>query len=187
VIVRRLLGLDEPQETRVFLLMSAFGLIVGVVYWFLSYEVAGTILLLGFAIATGLIAGRLIIGPAGAAVRRRARDRAAPAGDAPSGGTGAIDRPFLDESGRLPTETIAPFAVGLGVAVAATAVVFGPAPFIVGLLPLGWGAWSWLTAARAELAAQQQTVTPSATAGRYEAATPPTTDASGGKADASLG
>jgi uncharacterized membrane protein YfcA len=152
---RRLPGLDEPQETRVFLLMAAFGGAVGVVYWFLAYEVAGTILLLAFGAATGLIAARLIVDPASERVRRLARERAAPTTDAPGGGTGEVDRPFADERGRLPSETIAPFVVGLGVATAATSVVFGPAPLIVGILPIAWGAWSWLGSARAELEATE--------------------------------
>ena len=153
--IRRLAGLDEPQETRVFLLMAAFGIAIGVVYWFLAYEVAGSILLLAFGVATGLIGARLVADPAAATVRRRARERPAPTTDAPGGGTGSIDRPFGDESGRLPAETIAPFVLGLGVATAATAVVFGPAPLIVGVLPIAWGARSWLTSARAELDATE--------------------------------
>jgi uncharacterized membrane protein YfcA len=152
---RRLAGLDEPQETRVFLLMSAFGIAIGVIYWFLAYEVAGTILLLAFGVATGLIGARLVADPTAATVRRQARERAAPTTDAPGGGTGEIDRPFADESGRLPAATLAPFILGLGIATAATAVVFGPAPLIVGVLPIVWGAWSWLTSARAELDASQ--------------------------------
>ena len=156
---RRLIGLDEPQETRVFLLMSAFGIAVGIVYWFLAYEVAGTILLLGFGVATGAIGLRLVLDPAARRVRGVAAERARPAGDAPGGGTGGIDRLFADETGRLPTETIAPFAVGLGVAVAATALIFGPAPLIVGVLPIGWGAASWLRSARAELDATELSAT----------------------------
>jgi hypothetical protein len=180
--LRRLLGLDEPQETRVFLLMSAFGLVVGVVYWFLSYEVAGTILLIGFGVATGVIAARLAIGPDAARVRRAARGDVAPATDASGAGTGGVDTPFADEAARVPSETIAPFAVGLGVAIAATALVFGPAPLIVGILPIGWGSWSWLSSARAELAAQDEAPPQTAAAPRrYEAATPPPTTPSGGK------
>jgi hypothetical protein len=34
--------------------------------------------------------------------------------------------------------------------------VFGLAPVIVGVLPLAWGAWRWLTAARDELTATDQ-------------------------------
>jgi hypothetical protein len=166
--MRRLPGFDEPQETRVFLAMSAFGIAIGVVYWFLAYEVAGTILLLGFGVATGVIGARLVADPASATVRSAARDRAAfagapagdapagdAAGDAPGGGTGGIDRPFEDERGRLPAETIAPFVLGLGVATSATSVIFGPAPLIVGVLPIAWGAWSWLSSVRAELDATE--------------------------------
>lgn len=152
---RRLLFADEPQETRVFLLVAAFGLFIGVVYWFLSYEVAGTVLLLAFGAANAIVAARLFVDPSSARVRVAARAEAAdpvPAGeDEPSGGTGGIDTPFLDEAGRLPSESLAPFALGLGAATAATGTIFGPAPVLVGLIPLAWGAWTWLVGARDEL------------------------------------
>ncbi|MDQ6793506.1 MAG: hypothetical protein M3067_01560 [Chloroflexota bacterium] len=127
---------EQPAEVRFFLLLSAFGIAIGIVYWFVAYETAGTVLLIGFGLATGLIGLRLLL-----ADRPRI-----PAAD--------LDRPFLDESGRLPDETLAPFAVGLGVAVAATGLIFGVAPVLLGLLPLAWGASRWLSAARAELDAQ---------------------------------
>ncbi|MFL5680743.1 MAG: hypothetical protein ACJ77B_09095 [Chloroflexota bacterium] len=154
-VVRRVLLSDEPQEARFFALLSAFGLIVAVVYWFVSYETAGTVLLVGFGLATGVMALRLILDPSSRFVRRRARDDDAAEREGPGGGTGDVDRPFLDEAGRLPDETIAPFAVGLGVALAATALIFGAAPAIVGLLPFLWGAWAWLSGADAELEAQE--------------------------------
>jgi hypothetical protein len=156
---RALTAADQPQEARVFLLLAAFGIIVGAIYWFVSYESAGTVLLLGFGAATGVIGLRLVADPASRVVRERARAADAatiPAGEGTGGGTGGVDRPFLDETGRLPDETIAPFAVGVGVAIAATGLIFGPAPVIVGLLPLAWGAWAWLSGARAELDAQER-------------------------------
>jgi hypothetical protein len=156
---RTLTAADQPQEARVFLLLSAFGIVVGVIYWFVAYESAGTVLLLGFGAATGVIGLRLVADPASRIVRERARAAAVetiPAGEGTGAGTGGVDRPFLDETGRLPDETIAPFAVGLGVAIAATGLIFGPAPVIVGLLPLAWGAWAWLSGARAELDAQER-------------------------------
>jgi hypothetical protein len=156
---RTLTAADQPQEARVFLLLSAFGIVVGAIYWFVSYESAGTVLLLGFGAATGVIGLRLAADPASRLVRERARARATetiPAGEGTGAGTGGVDRPFLDESGRLPDETIAPFAVGLGVAIAATGLIFGLAPVIVGVLPLAWGAWAWLSGARAELDAQER-------------------------------
>jgi hypothetical protein len=156
---RTLTAADEPQEVRFFLLLSAFGIVVGVIYWFVAYESAGTVLLLGFGAATGLIALRLAVDPASRQVRERAQAVAVdtiPAGEGTGAGTGGVDRPFLDETGRLPDETIAPFAVGAGVAIAATGLIFGPAPVIVGLLPLAWGAWAWLSGARVELDAQER-------------------------------
>ena len=174
ITIRHLPGLDEPQETRVFLLMSAFGIAIGVVYWFLAYEVAGTILLLGFGLATGIITTRLVLDPAATTVRHVAREREAPTSDAPGGGTGEIDRPFEDETGRLPSATIAPFILGLGVATAATSVIFGPAPLIAGVLPIAWGAWSWLLSVRAELDATEADAGRARNVdetGRYEPAT----------------
>jgi hypothetical protein len=134
----------RATETRVFLLMAVFGIVVAAIYWFVSYEVAGTVLLAGFGLASAVIAGKL--------ARDRTSRRALPEGRA---GDDARDRPFADESGRLPDTTIAPFAVGAGIALASTGLVFGLAPVIVGALPLGWGAWTWLTSANEELEATE--------------------------------
>ena len=155
---RRLTLADEPQEARVFLFISAFGIVVGIVYWFVSYEHAGTVLLLGFGGATGLFGWRLATTPSARIVRRLAQQHGGeqvPREDTPGGGTADVDRPYVDESGRLPDETAAPFAVGLGLSIAATGTIFGIAPLAVGLLPLAWGAWTWLTAARDELQAEE--------------------------------
>jgi hypothetical protein len=154
---RRLMLADQPQEARVFLFVSAFGIVVGIVYWFVSYEHAGTVLLLGFGAATGVFGWRLATTPSARAIRRRAQQRGdeqIPREDAPGGGTADVDRPYLDESGRLPDETVAPFAVGLGLSIAATGTIFGVALVAVGLLPLAWGAWTWLSSARDELHAE---------------------------------
>lgn len=162
-ILRRLPAADEAQETKVFLFMAAFGLVVAAIYWFVSYELAGTVLLAGFGLATGVIGARLVADPASAHVRRRSRAirPSAPENlgelgdttDAPAESGKEIDRPFVDETGRIPDATLAPFAVGLGLALAATGLVFGLAPVIVGVLPLAWGAWRWLTAAGDEFSA----------------------------------
>jgi hypothetical protein len=156
--MRRILALS--QETKVFLLMGAFGLAVATIYWFVSYETVGTVLLAGFGLATAVIA--LLLGRSDP-TRRRAADTASRREEPPAtelgqadttvSGTEGVDRPFSDEAGRLPNPTIAPFAVGAGVALAATGLVFGLAPVIVGALPLGWGAWAWLSSAGDELGA----------------------------------
>ena len=167
--MRRLLLLDQPQETRFFLFLGGFGLVLAAIYWFLTYEVAGTVLLAGFGLGTGLLGmGLLRARPrrvASAATRgdRASRDdrgtsATAPAtrgeaADLPGGGAAGVDTPFETPLGRLPGETLAPLALGLGIALAITAVVFGPWLLVAGLLPMAWGAWTWLAAARDELAA----------------------------------
>ena len=167
---RALLPFGQPQEVTVFLFLGAFALVIGVIYWFASYEAAGTVLLIGFAIATGALGFRLALDPRAAEVRERAARERQARGVVPkdaaeridpggrghaSGGTGDVDRPYLDESGRLPAETFAPLAVGLGVALVTTGAIFGPAPVVVGILPFAWGAWSWLRGARSELDATE--------------------------------
>jgi hypothetical protein len=129
-LLRRLV-FEDPEETRFFLFLSAFALVIGAIYWFVSYEPAGSVLLLGFGAATGLM---------GVVLHRTGRR--------------GVDRPFLDETGRFPSETPAPLAVGAGLALMALAFIFGPAPLLVGLLPFAWGAWTWLSRARAELDSQ---------------------------------
>lgn len=149
-----LVGVRSPVEARVFQSIAALAVVVGIVYWYVSYEPAGTLLLIGFAVASGLIG--LLLANAGSDWRgtgggQRGRDP---------------ERPLLDERGRIPSPTLAPFAVGVGASIALLSLVFGPAPLLVGLLPFAWGAVDWLRRARAELEAQEA---PSAIAGTAEA------------------
>jgi hypothetical protein len=177
-VIRRLLLLDHPTETRFFLFIGAFGIVLTVVYWILTYEVAGTVLLAGFGLGAGLLgfglwrsrpramaiaAARARQGPDVAALAGGGtpvpgddspgpvEERRAPDRDLPGPGPLGFDTPFEDESGRLPGETLAPLSLGLGIALAITAVVFGPWLIVAGLLPLTWGAWTWLSGARDEL------------------------------------
>ena len=137
-----LLGVRSPTEARFFQVIAALAAVVGVIYWFASYEPAGTFLLVGFAVASGIIG--LLLANAGAEWR------------AGTAGPRDEERPFLDERGRIPSPTLAPFAVGVGASIAALSLIFGPAPLLVGVLPLAWGAADWLRRARAELAAQER-------------------------------
>jgi hypothetical protein len=136
---------DQPPETRFFLLIFGWAGVLGVIYWFVSHEVAGTALLAGLALASGLISIWLI------RARRQSKRRAS----AEAGVTTGVDRPFLDESGRLPDPTLAPFAVGLGIALAVLGPVFGVAPVAVGVVSFLWGASMWLAAARDEFGAEE--------------------------------
>jgi hypothetical protein len=148
---------DQPQETRFFLLICGWAGALGIIYWFVSYEVAGTVLLAGLALASGTISVALI------RARRQSKRPAAPSGppdldpdrtDASGGGTGGVDRPFGDETGRLPDPTLAPFAVGLGIALMVLGPVFGLAPVAVGVVSFLSGASMWFRSARDELDAE---------------------------------
>ena len=136
-MIARLLRATAPAEARFFLFLGAFGLVLALVYWLVSYELAGTILLAGFGLGAGLLG-----------VRLRIERPLVPAADATEDA-----RPFRDDPGRLPGETLAPLALALGVALALTAVVFGVWLLIAGLVPIAWGGWTWLRGARDELAA----------------------------------
>ncbi len=168
-MIRRVLDATGPAEARFFLFVGAFGLVLGAIYWFVSYELAGTVLLGGFGVGAGVLGLRLRLERPPAPVK--SDDRRVHAVE----GAGGAETPFRDDSGRLPGETLAPLAVGLGVALGLTAVVFGPWLLVAGVVPLAWGAWTWLTGARDELAATVADDVPSRAGRRGRGAEPPAT------------
>lgn len=147
------------EEVRFFRRVSIYALIVGVIYWFVSYEWIGTTLLMVFGIGGGV--GTLLLWRGarerteGAAVRTSG---AAP-GVAPGGAPGGAEEsarteaqgPFADESGRLPASTAAPLLLGLAVALGGLGLVFGPWFLLVAVVPFAAGAGSWLRGVRGEL------------------------------------
>ena len=134
------------DEVKLFGRLSLYALVVGTVYWFVSYEFVGTVMLLGFGLATGLAFIILF--------RRDRKVRATRAAggsmaDAVSGPR--PDGPFGDESGPVPSRSAAPLIVGFGIAVIALGAAFGPWFAITGLVPVLIGAADWLRAANREL------------------------------------
>jgi len=153
--LRGLLGFDEPQETKFFLVIAGWGIFVAIVYWFVAYEPAGTVLLGGLGLASAVVAARLVIAARASGVHQEAAERRASQevqdaeADLSSAGTGGVDTPFA-AMGRIPDPSLAPLAVGLGVALIALGPVFGIAPVALGVVPFVWGAVLWLGAARDE-------------------------------------
>ena len=147
---------DQPQETRFFLLIAGWAGALGVDLLVCQLRGGGD-----------RPAGRPGAGdghPVGVADPFAAASAAAGRGRRTRGRgtrivrrrTEAVDRPFLDEEGRLPAPTLAPFAVGLGVALAALGPVFGLAPVAVGAVSFLWGAGTWFAASREEFDAQKR-------------------------------
>ena len=120
-----------PEEILVFGRMSAFGLIVGTVYWFVAYEPAGTMLLIGFGIATAL-----------AAVVLWAKSSHA------LGGTDAWPLGHAPEG--IPAPALAPFGIGVGAGIVALGLAFGPLLALTGLVIALIGARYWLDATMRE-------------------------------------
>jgi hypothetical protein len=145
-----------PEEVAFFARSAVFALVLSAIYWFVSYEWAGTVLL--FLFGLGSAGAALVLGRAAAGRdRRSSRDaggRAAGAdrtrrGDGSDGGA-APDGPFGDESSPIPAPSFAPIVFGIGVAVAALGLAFGPWLLLAAVMPIVLGATSWLGAASAE-------------------------------------
>jgi hypothetical protein len=130
--LRRASGL--PEEVLFFARSAAYGLLIGVVYWILTGEPAGTTLLLGFGGASAALA--LIL-----ALRRR---RTAALDGQPA------DGPFGDETGRIPAPTLAPLQLGFGLALAGLAIPFGIWMAIASIVPILAGSLGWLRGAERE-------------------------------------
>jgi hypothetical protein len=114
-------------EWRLFAGAAAFLLLTGSIYWFVTYEDAGTTMLLMGLLAVGMIGAWLFLqsrkldGP-------RPEDRA----DAdPGDGAGPI--------GSFPVASVWPFVLGWGAVVAANALVFGVWLGVTGLLIVAVG------------------------------------------------
>ncbi len=133
------------DEARVFLRMSLFGLITGGAYWFLTYEQAGTVLLVAFGLASGLAAVAIFVGS------RRGR-RGVAAGLVHDGVAAAEARePEGPEAEPLPEPGWAPLGIAAGIGAVALGAAFGPWLTLAGVLVAILGAWTWLSAAMREI------------------------------------
>src|SRR5439155_3244095 len=122
-------------EARVFLGVTAFFVVIGLVYWFTSYEDAGSVMLAASA-GMGVIAGGAIL-----LLSRGAPPRAEDDPDADiAEGAGTVD--------VFPNETIWPFAVGLSGTLAASGFAFGSWLVLVGTGALALSLVGWISSAR---------------------------------------
>ena len=137
-----------PEEMRFMMRSAAYSIFVGVVYWFLSYEAAGTVLLLGAGMAAAVMFGALFV------EWRRSGHRLSgapwrwallPPADEESGTT--------NESGRLPRPSTAPISGALGIALLGLSLVFGIWMAVAAVVPLLVGLRLWLRDVMAEFRA----------------------------------
>src|SRR6266508_3493664 len=119
------------EEIVVFARSAVYFGAIGTIYWFLTYEVAGS------ALASAFVAIVLRLGVRGEH----------PSAEAAQPGP---DGPFGDESGRLPAPTAAPLGVGLGLALVVLGLVFTGALALAGSVLLLLASREWLRAVMAE-------------------------------------
>lgn len=120
------------EELAFFGRTGAYGIGIAAVYWFVSSDITGTVLLGMFGIATSA-AFLLLLRTVWHSPLQHA------------------EQPFGDEPGVVPLRSLAPLWLGAGVALAALGVVFGLWFFIAAAFPLAAGAGSWLGEVAGEL------------------------------------
>src|SRR5689334_16184265 len=120
-----------PEELR-FMLRSAFySTFVGIAYWVLTREAAGTVLLLGCGLSAAVMFGALLAG-----WRRSGHRLSGPPWRWALLPSAELDSGTTDESGRLPRPSMAPLAGALGIALLALSLVFGLAMALAAIIPL---------------------------------------------------
>jgi Cytochrome c oxidase subunit IV len=113
-------------ESFFYLGVTAFFIVIGAIYWFTSYEDAGTTMLVASALL-GLLAGGYLLLQA-----RKYPPRPEDRSDATlADGAGPVD--------EFPAPSIWPFVFGLGSVVFATGLIFGIYVILAGAAVLGLG------------------------------------------------
>jgi hypothetical protein len=134
-----------PEEVRFFLRIGGFGVAIGVAYWFLTYDPAGTVLLVAFGLATLVVTVPLAL-RALRAVGATVLDPREWLGLTKEGS----ESPFVGDPERLPGASFAPFALGLGIALGALGLVYGAWLVFLGLALAVLGGATWARESAAE-------------------------------------
>ena len=122
-------------ESRFLLGAGAFAVLVAIVYWFLSYEDAGFVMLGLMGIASAIIGGYLLY--RGYGVRRSEDD---PDADYQQGAG--------EEVGRFSSGSIWPLVMGLGTVLALQGFIFGAWLVGFGLVLFAWAVVGFMLESR---------------------------------------
>ena len=122
-------------ESRFLLGAGSFGVLVGVVYWFISYEDAGFVMLSLMGVASALIGGYLLY--RGYASRRAEDDPDAHYGEYAG-----------EEVGRFSSGSIWPLVMGVGTALALQGFIFGAWLLGFGLVVFAWAVIGFMLESR---------------------------------------
>jgi len=111
---------------RILVGTAAFGLVVGAIYWFISYEAAGTTLLLALGIAPLILAAY-----AERDRRRTGADTSPLPEDLPDA---RAEDSAGEDVGSFPAESAWPIALAGASVLVLGGIVYGPALLVIGLL-----------------------------------------------------
>jgi hypothetical protein len=142
------------EELRFFLRTGVYSIIVGSVYWFVSYEVAGSVLL-----AFVVFAALAFVGVAGAFVRATRSEVIPRHGSGLSRVLGTANRllgyeehagvaasdPLAAGLDPIPTGSIWPFIGGVAALLMLLGLIYGPWLLLPGVALAAGTAWGWVT------------------------------------------
>ena len=127
------------EEVRFFVRIALFTIVIGTIYWFVSYEEAGTILFAG--IVGSAVTFALVIAVRVRAARQGGRGLKALLGfdDVGDG------RPLHLDEDTFPSGSMWPAAASLGGTLIAVGIVYGAWVWVPGLAITLSATWGWLT------------------------------------------
>lgn len=127
------------EELRFFLRTALFTIVIGTIYWFVSYEEAGTALLAG--IVASAVFFVVVIAAGVRASRRGGRGPKALLGFADTG----PDNPLELAQDVFPTSSAWPLVISVAAALVGVGLIYGAWLWIPGAALGLAGAWGWLT------------------------------------------
>jgi hypothetical protein len=142
------------EEARFFLRTALYSAVIGIVYWAVSYEVAGSVMLAFVVLATGLVVGFVAI-----TVRATRNELGAGAGGPASRLAVALVRsvgfveprsapdeePLAAGLGRFPRGSAWPAIGAAGALLAGFGLVYGPWLLLPGIAIVAFTVWGWIT------------------------------------------
>ena len=127
------------EELRFFIRIGIFTVLIAAIYWFVSYEEAGTWLLAGIVAAVVFFV--VLAGGRASASRRGGRGIKQLLGFADA----APEAPLALEEDTFPLSSAWPAVVSLAAALVGLGLIYGPWLWIPGLAMGLAGAWGWLS------------------------------------------
>jgi hypothetical protein len=142
------------EELRFFLRTAAYSAAIGLIYWYVSYEVAGSVMLAFVVLATGLVVGIFFFGVRatrgeldprrGGPMSRAGMALARVIGFAQPRGV-AGEEPIAAGLEPVPPGSIWPLVGGAAAAMLGLGLVYGPWLTLPGIVLAAFTVWGWIT------------------------------------------